>query len=721
MLLAGLVTLAIPVVGWHSIRQLDDAFEESRRREQQLRVNNAVASLTNNARLSSLLNVRSQPNEVGDLYAPRARFPVFVDGYADDWLELDTPTLPLTESSTDTRVSAALSVRATVRDRNLFVFVDITDDDVVIHQPPRLEFDYAEGERPDPFAQLANGDALEVFLQRPTGGATHGLFRAVAPGPLVARVASATDRRRLGSTLGSWRGYWTATQNGLQLELSMPLPPDGSIFGLAYVDVDERGAERSRWVGSLNPELMATRHASRVVDQSSPRLRLSSEQVFEELSAWVTPATRARLFDSQGRLLADVNALYEVDETAVTFDPATSSLWDALAFRFVSSMLRGRSGEFGRTPLYTRIDGLHLPTDVLDGNGPLKNARRYQTDENDFVLGTLARVPTDSGDGFILFESNDGRATSYAGSRLAKLLSLLTLVSLAVGGSLLLFATMLSFRIRRLSKKASAAVSKDGRITAFSPSPARDEIGDLSRAMGSLLGRTSNYTDYLEALSSRLSHELRTPLSVVRTSIENIDVDRLDDETRGLLERAGGGADQLGYIIRALVESTRLEQTVQQAQKVAFPLDAFLRGAKSRYQQVYPDLMFHTEHLGGETLYGSPELLQQALDKIVDNAVSFTEDQRVTLSVSTRVRNNKELVSLAVTNTGGFDNNTDPSNVFDPMFSSRTADDGNLHLGLGLYIVRMVAEAHGGRASFSAKDGKVTVAINIPAEPSTAR
>ena len=714
MLVAGLVTLAIPVVGWHSIRQLDDAFEESRRREQQLRVNNAVAALSSNPRLENLLSIRSHASGEGDLYAPRARFPVFVDGYSDDWRELSTPTVPLTGTSIDEPVSASLTVRAAVRDGSLFVFANIEDDDVVMHQPPRLEFEYAEGERPDPFAQLANGDALEVFLQRPTGSATHGLFRAVAPGPLVARVASPTERRRLGTTLGSWRGYWTATSEGLQLEMSMPLPPDGSTFGVAYVDVDNRGESRRRWVGSLNPALMATRHSSRSVESSDPQLRRSSERVFDGLSTWVTPATRARLFDAQGRLLADVNALYEVDESAAAFDPAKSSVWDALVFRLVSTMLRERTGAFSNQPLYTRIDGLHLPIDVLSDDGPLKNARRYQTDENDFVLGTLAKVSTESSEGYILFESNDSSASSYAGSRLAQLLSLLALVSLAVGGSLLLFATMLSFRIRRLSKQASAAVSKDGRVMAFNASTARDEIGDLSRAVGSLLGRTSHYTDYLEALSSRLSHELRTPLSVVRTSIENIDVDRLDDETRSLLERAGGGADQLGHIIRALVESTRLEQTVQQAQKVEFPLDAFLEGAKARYQQIYPAVEFRIEHHSGHQLCGSPELLQQALDKIVDNAVSFTENKSVTLSLSTQKRGNTEWVRLAVSNAGALNESAGAANVFDPMFSSRSVEDGNLHLGLGLYIVRMVAEAHGGLATIRSTDGVVTVAMDIP-------
>ncbi len=718
MVVAGLVTLAIPVVGWHSIRQLDDALEESRRQEQQLRVNNAVASLATNTRLAQELKRRSNTTSRGDLFAARAQFPVFIDGYADDWRELTARTIPLQQSgpdnSDDNPVTASVAVRTTVRDGDLFVFVDVKDDEVVFHQPPRLVVDYAEGERPDPYAQLANGDALEVFLQRPTGSATHGLFRAVAPGPLVARVASNTSRRRLGDTLGSWKGHWTATGNGMQLELSMPIPPDGSSFGIAYVDVDKRGSAREQWVGSMDPTEMASQHSESLIADSNPQLRHTSEEAFDALASWVTPATRARLFDSHGRLMADVNALYEEDDSATAFDPANSSLWDALVYRLVSAMLRERKGEYTDAPLYSLVNGLHLPKEFLTDQNPLQQARRYQTDEYDFVLGHFKRLDTELEGGFLLFESNDSRASSYAGSRLAQLLSLLTLVSFAVGGSLLLFATVLSFRIRRLSKQASAAVSKDGRVAQFAASGMQDEIGELSRTIGSLLGRSKHYTQYLEALSSRLSHELRTPLSVVKTSIENIDVDSLDEGTQQLLDRASGGADQLGHIIKALVESTRLEQTMQQAQKVSFSLEEFLIGARARYQQVYPHIQFQADNNAGEKVFAAPELLQQALDKLVDNAVGFTQNSQVTLTLNRRIENEREWVSLAVSNVGTLADELDPASVFDPMFSSRTGEDGNLHLGLGLYIVRMVAEAHGGVARMQAANGVVTVAIDIP-------
>jgi len=532
---------------------------------------------------------------------------------------------------------------------------------------------------------------------------------------LVALTASKTQRSSVGSTIEAWRGHWIATVTGFQLEMVLPLPPDGSTFGVAYTDVDKRGEARTRWVGSLSPQRMMRIHQTGEADENDPQLFHTSKQAFTDLESWVTPGTRARLFDARGRLVADVNALYEEDERNTAFNPATSSLWDALVYRLVSALLRDRQGDQRDKPLFERVDGLHLPMSLLNDNSALEQSRRYLTDESDFVLGSFTSITGNGASGLLLFESNDGRAAAYAGSRLAQMLSLLTLVSVAVGGLLLLFATVLSFRIRRLSKRAAAAVSRDGRGTSFHPTNARDEIGELSRTLASLLGRTKHYTHYLEALSSRLSHELRTPLSVVKTSLENIDTETLDPDTQRLLLRAAGGVDQLGHIIRALVESTRLEQTVQRAQKVDIRLADFLSGAKARYQQVYPALQFKTRLDGAQTLHGSPELLQQALDKLVDNAASFTADKTVVLDITGYRRHDRERIRLAVTNTGAIAAGTDPGHVFDPMFSSRAAEDGGLHLGLGLYIVRMVAEAHGGEAKFQSDVNTVTVSMDVPA------
>jgi len=330
-------------------------------------------------------------------------------------------------------------------------------------------------------------------------------------------------------------------------------------------------------------------------------------------------------------------------------------------------------------------------------------------------------------DAYLLYESNEEHASAYAGSQLARLFSLLLFVSLLTGVGLLIFATSLSLRIRRLSHQAQRAVSEDGRVFGLSGSDARDEIGDLSRNLSSLLARSAAYTDYLEALSSRLSHELRTPLSVVKTSIENLDRNQLDLESQTLIDRASGGADQLGAIIRALVESTRLEQTVQRAEMSAVGMQAWVDGSLSRYQQVYPSIRFATVAAIFEldeaslrlpvpavSIMASPELLQQALDKLIDNAVDFSSDGDIRIVVSLGGTDSEPQLTLAVANRGEAIDPARLTQFFDPMYSERTSDSSTMHLGLGLYIVRMIAEAHGGVPIAQNQSPWVMIGMRLP-------
>jgi len=502
--------------------------------------------------------------------------------------------------------------------------------------------------------------------------------------------------------LSQHTGFWAATQSGFQLELSIPLPAPSSPIGIAFVDVDKAGEGRDEWIGTIDPNTIAALSNGERVDEAPGNLFYASQTAKQRLLPWVTRGTRARLFDRQGRLQSDVNSLYEKTDEEFEYDPAERGFFNAVLFRIFAYFVADTEV---RDQPFVLTDGMHLPSDEVDALAQKQaETKHYITNERDSVLGTLVAIGGERTSGFLLFESNEDLASAYSASRVARLFSLLTLVSLLAGLILLVYASLLSMRIRSLSKLATKAVAKDGRVRGLPQSDAKDEIGDLSRNLSALLDRSANYTKYLEALSSRLSHELRTPLSVVKTSIENMDRDRLDSETVTLMDRASGGADQLGAIIRALVESTRLEQTVQQAQMQEVDLLEWFDGSLARYKQVSPDTHFHsrTKPTGKESeefvIVAAAELLQQAFGKLVDNAVSFSVDNKVTLVLESVVHENGQVVRLAVANNGEPISNDRHAQLFDPMFSERPNEDGELHLGLGLYIVRMIAEAHRGRA-----------------------
>ena len=771
VLLVGLATLAVPVLGWQGVRQLHVALQQSRIDAQTLAVASLRVALADEASLEGPLELGTAGPQEGDWYAESSRWPLFVDGYADDWQELIGETLRYgagTRRGGGVSTDATLALRVARRADRLCLFVRVRDAHVVHHVPPRLPVDAGENERPDPQLLRANGDAVELYVHPPGAPATHALFSVIAPGTVEAERAAPPDaaesdarterltggRRAPPSGEGAlrrWRAEWVDDADGYQLEIELPLPPPGSRVGIAAIDVSRNGGARDAWVGSMSPEAMRRGAAGEVAGATAGtatdvaeggRLRYESLAARAALRPWVTPGTRARLYDAQGWLIADVDALYAPSAEAASEEASEASLGsglvDAILFRLFAWLAAGD------LPLFPESEKTRQPLHLDAARRELARAgafstSRYVTVDNDRVLGTL--VPVGAGAaGSLLFESNEEHASIATGSTLARLFALLLLTSLAVAALLFAWTTRLSLRIRRLSREASRAVDADGRVTALASSGARDEIGDLARDLTGLLARSAAYTRYLETLSGRLSHELGTPLSVVRTSLENLDRSRLDAESATLVARADGGAERLGGIVRALIDSTRLEQSVQGASFAPLALDAWVSEAAAEYAQVYPEHRFVAsgaiDLLRGDgdvpppapvRLDASAPLLRQALDKLVANACDFATSPDIALVLAARGHGAGADVTIAVANRGPSIGAADRASVFEPSFSRRErapeaappappggAPGSGPHTGLGLHLVRLIAAAHGGEPLAIDRPDGVVIGMRLP-------
>src|SRR5690606_16053090 len=251
-------------------------------------------------------------------------------------------------------------------------------------------------------------------------------------------------------------------------------------------------------------------------------------------------------------------------------------------------------------------------------------------------------------------------------------------------------------RPRPLSRSVSTGLAPEARIDTTRPDTrARAEPGPLARRYAILLTRRKEYTSYLQTLGTKLSHELRTPLTIVSSSLDNLSSEEtLSPSAREYLERARHGAARMHGLLGALSEATRVEQSIEHTERVRFDLAELVRNMTEAYRQTFARHRIEARiELERCQITGSPDLIAQLLDKLMDNAADFApEGAPITIALEGDARGCR----LSVQNEGptlppGLDDR-----LFESLVSGRAGANGKPHLGLGLYIVRLIADFHGG-------------------------
>jgi dedicated sortase system histidine kinase len=379
-------------------------------------------------------------------------------------------------------------------------------------------------------------------------------------------------------------------------------------------------------------------------------------------------------------------------------------------------------------PLYRRI--LEQPTEAFSDDAATVGPPRGRDVEGALsgILTTERRKTADGlaqivsaahpiwiGDqvrGVVVVEETGNRVLAERNRAFERLFNIVVAVLLIGSVALTLFASRLASRIRRLRDDAEHAIDVDGRVRApFASSAAGDEIGDLSRSFASVLARLAGYASYQAKMASRLSLELRSPVAVVRSSLENLNAAPLDPGARVYIERAQRGLDRLTAILARMTEATRLEQALSDVQRERFDAVKVVAGCVDGYRLAYPRASFALTLSDGEiALSGAPELYAQMLDKLVENAVEFSSDG----SIGVRLHRDGGVARLEVANAGPALPTGMEDRLFESMVSVRDgAAAQSPHLGLGLYIVRLIAQFHGGTSRAANRAGPTGVCVTV--------
>lgn len=650
LLAVGLLTLVLPWTGFRYVQEMESALRTGL--EQSLLASAATVAAALEEQSTTLCTPPDcELRRAGaTVYATALAREPELDGVRDDhW---DTTAGSALEFGSGHRLWAG------TYDRFAYLFVTVADRDLVYQRQP--------GQTPfgDRVVLAAEPGASRWWL---LNTAAPGAFRAQETGPDRFEPSEVYDGRVIGA--------WQETADGYSLEVRVPLNLIGDALGVGIIDVDRSGADYTAVLEATWDE--ATGAAGRFIRQRP--------ELHSLLSQFGRTGGRFRVLDGDGWVLAVTG---RVAPGTAGGDGAglLGGLFRWLLERddppYPAESPAGRVADEG---LRQALRG--QGTTAWYGSGP----------EREAIVAAAVPIAGAAGtEGAVMLEQASEPILTLTNRALVRLMTVTLLATLIVGAGLLGYATWLSLRVRRLAGAAQTALGPRGEIRSGMPgAAANDELGALARSFAELLERLREHTEYLRTLASKLSHELRTPLAVVTTSLDNLEHEVNAPAAEEYLARLRHGAERLDGILAAMSEATELEQAIRETVARPFDLAAVVASCCAAYRDVYPqrEIVYRCDAQTMRTI-GSGELIAQLLDKLVDNAVGFSAaDSRIDVTLTAA---GDELV-LAVANRGPPLPAKMRGRLFDSLVSIREHRDGRPHLGLGLHIVALVADFHGGR------------------------
>ena len=318
--------------------------------------------------------------------------------------------------------------------------------------------------------------------------------------------------------------------------------------------------------------------------------------------------------------------------------------------------------------------------------------------------------------GAVLVEKNSATILSKQENSLNKIIFATTIVFIIAIVGLLLFSSLLAYRIRNLQKEVATAFDLDGRLikeTINASSNANDEVGELSRGFSILLSQLKSYTGFLESVPRTLRHEILNPLNTISMALQKMNADNAFDEK--LIKSANTASRQLELIVHSLTEAAHIEDALSQDEKESFDLSELLTEYVSNINLKHTDQTFtYTGPESGISIEGNDLRITQLLDKIKDNAIDFADkDSAIKFELT---NNDKNQAVLSICNKGPLIPEEIINNLCSGIISHRQGVIGEPHLGIGLYVASKIAKYHNGVLKiFNANNNDgVCVVIKLP-------
>jgi len=242
---------------------------------------------------------------------------------------------------------------------------------------------------------------------------------------------------------------------------------------------------------------------------------------------------------------------------------------------------------------------------------------------------------------------------------------------------------------------ADVASRSPENLTPLSASTAPREVQPLVGALNRLLGRLAATLDNERRFTADAAHELRTPLAALKVQAQVAQATPDEAEKRHALAQVIAGADRTTRLIEQLLRLARLDPLLKLPDPQQINLADLAADIVANQQATAANKELSLHFVAGEcpaTISGDPDLLGAALRNLIDNALRYTPDGG---SVTVCAGMEHGEAQLSVRDNGPGVPAEELPRLVERFYRGREA--GSEGCGLGLAIVRRIAELHGAR------------------------
>jgi len=324
-----------------------------------------------------------------------------------------------------------------------------------------------------------------------------------------------------------------------------------------------------------------------------------------------------------------------------------------------------------------------------------------QENYNQFLLTTVKNINVDGKNvGFLIITENANDIKTAINER--KVFIIRTAIAVAV--VILIFSIVLNRYflkpIKNLVNYTKIIKDKSKKKTNIEILKNRgDELGILSESLDDMTNQLQKRIDNAENFSTDLVHEIRNPLTSLKSASEILNETEDKIQRNKLINILNHDVQRIERLITDYSQMLKDEVALSKEKMKKINLKTVVKSVVDDFNSIYEAKrgikikLLEQENIDEYMILGIENRVEQIIANLLDNSISFSEDNQNIVVQVQKDKNNKIILKIIDEGKGFKEKNT--NKIFNRFYSNRPDSFGE-HSGLGLNIVKNLVELHGG-------------------------